>query len=119
VFVQDTENVLDQLRQLRAMGVVLVLDDFGTGSSSLTSLTRVPFDAVKIDRSCVARMEFDAKAGAMVKSIAALGKTLNLTVTAEGVETQAQADLLIAAGCNRMQGYLYGRPISATAPIVY
>ena len=117
LWLQDADNVLDQLNQLRSMGVAITLDDFGTGASSLSCLTRFPFTAVKIDRSFVAEMGRDPKAQAMVNSIAALGKTLNLTVTAEGVETQAQAEALIAAGCDRVQGYLYGRPLSATAPI--
>ena len=114
---QDPDGVLEQLIRLRAMGVTIALDDFGTGSSSLSSLWKFPIDAVKIDRSIVAEMSRDPKASTMVKTIVALGQTLNLTVTAEGVETRAQADALIAAGCDRVQGYLYGRPLSPTSHI--
>jgi diguanylate cyclase (GGDEF)-like protein len=118
LWMQDTEAVLDQLTRLRAMGISIALDDFGTGFSSLSCLWRFPFDSVKIDRSFVTQMSVDPKAGAIVDTIVALGKTLNLIVTAEGVETRAQASALIAAGCDRAQGYLYGRPLSATAPIL-
>ena len=118
-WAQDTEDVQEQLRRLQALGVSLVLDGFGTGDSSLTCLTKIPFNGVKIDRSLVSAMECDPKALAMVKSIAAMCRNLDLTVTAVGVETQAQAEILIAAGCDRMQGYLCGRPLSATAPVLY
>jgi diguanylate cyclase (GGDEF)-like protein len=117
LWLQATDGVLNQLTRLRAMGITIALDDFGTGSSGLSCLCKFPFDAVKIDRSFVAAMSSDTKSEAMVKSIVALGKTLHLTVTAEGVETRAQADALIAAGCDRVQGYLYGRPLSATSPV--
>jgi predicted signal transduction protein with EAL and GGDEF domain len=115
LWIQDTDTVLDQLGQLRAMGVSVVLDDFGTGYSSLTYLWKFPFDKVKIDRSFVMGMELDPKATAIVNTIVALGKTLDLTITAEGVETPEQAQVLSEAGCDQAQGYLFGRPLSATA----
>ena len=114
LWIQDTDTVLDQLGQLRAMGVSIVLDDFGTGYSSLTYLWKFPFDKVKIDRSFVMGMELDPKAVAIVNTIVALGKTLDLTITAEGVETPEQAQVLREAGCDQAQGYLFGRPLSAT-----
>jgi diguanylate cyclase (GGDEF)-like protein len=117
LWAQDAEDALDQLAQLQAMGVSIVLDDFGAGSSGLTCLSKFPFDAVKIDRSIVAQMDRDPIADAIVKTIVAMGRTRRIAVTAEGVETRAQADALIAAGCDRVQGYLYGRPLSATSPI--
>jgi EAL domain-containing protein (putative c-di-GMP-specific phosphodiesterase class I) len=97
------------------MGISIALDDFGTGYSSLTYLWKFHFDKVKIDRSFVMEMEIEPKAAAIVNTIVALGKTLNLTTTAEGVETSAQAQALSEAGCDQAQGYLFGRPISATA----
>jgi diguanylate cyclase (GGDEF)-like protein len=118
LWLQELEGVTDQLTQLQAMGVSIVLDDFGTGSSSLSCLWKFPFNAIKIDRSLISEMTVDAKSDAIVRTILAVGKTLNLQVTAVGVETRAQADALIAAGCDRLQGYLYGRPLSATAPIL-
>lgn len=115
LWLQDTDTVLDQLTRLRAMGISIALDDFGTGYSSLTYLWKFHFDKVKIDRSFVMEMEIEPKAAAIVNTIVALGKTLNLTTTAEGVETSAQAQALSEAGCDQAQGYLFGRPISATA----
>jgi diguanylate cyclase (GGDEF)-like protein len=114
LWLQNTDAVLDQLARLRAMGISIVLDDFGTGYSSLSYLWKFPFDVVKIDRSFVTEMEMDPKAAAIVDTIVALGRTLHLTVTAEGVETAAQATALGEAGCDQAQGYLFGRPLSAT-----
>jgi EAL domain-containing protein (putative c-di-GMP-specific phosphodiesterase class I) len=94
------------------MGISIALDDFGTGYSSLTYLWKFPFDKVKIDRSFVMEMDLDSKAEAIVNTIVALGKTLDLTITAEGVETEAQAQALSDAGCDQAQGYLFGRPLS-------
>jgi diguanylate cyclase (GGDEF)-like protein len=112
LWIQNTDTVLTQLRRLRKMGVSIALDDFGTGYSSLSYLWKFPFDTVKIDRSFVSQMETEPKAAAIVQSIMALGKTLDLTITAEGVETQAQAKILREAGCDQVQGYLFGRPLS-------
>lgn len=115
LWLRNTDAVLSQLAQLRALGASIALDDFGTGYSSLTYLWKFPFDTVKIDRSFVSELKRDAKADAIVHTIAALGKTLALTVTAEGVETQVQAQALLQAGCDQAQGYLFGRPLSAVA----
>jgi EAL domain-containing protein (putative c-di-GMP-specific phosphodiesterase class I) len=94
------------------MGIRLALDDFGTGYSSFSYLTRMPLDIVKIDRSFVANL---SKADADVKIISAIvnmAHELGLKVIAEGVETQQEADLLTSIGCDRAQGYLFGRPQS-------
>ena len=93
----------------------IVLDDFGTGYSRLTYLWRFPFDAIKIDRSFVAEMESEPKAAAIINTMVALGRTLDLTITAEGVETPIQARVLRDAGCDQAQGFLFGRPLSATS----
>ena len=114
LWLQNTDAVLDQLTRLRRMGISIALDDFGTGYSSLTYLWKFPFDKVKIDRSFVMEMEVDPKAAAIVNTIVAMGRTLELSITAEGVETQAQAQALKDAGCDQAQGYLYGRPLSQT-----
>jgi predicted signal transduction protein with EAL and GGDEF domain len=114
LWLQDTDTVFDQLTRLRALGVSIALDDFGTGYSSLTYLWKFPFDTVKIDRSFVSEMTLDPVAGAIIKTIVALGKTLDLVVTAEGVETPEQAQALCEAGCDQAQGYLFGRPLSAS-----
>jgi diguanylate cyclase (GGDEF)-like protein len=115
LWLQDTDSVFAQLSRLRAMGISIALDDFGTGYSSLTYLWKFPFDKLKIDRSFVMEMEVDPKAGAIVNTIVALGRTLDLTITAEGVETRAQAHALSEAGCDQAQGYLFGRPLSASS----
>jgi diguanylate cyclase (GGDEF)-like protein len=114
LWIRNTDAVLDQLARLRRKGISIALDDFGTGYSSLAYLWKFPFDRVKIDRSFVMGMESDPKAAAIVDTIVALGRTLHLTVTAEGVETEAQAHALSAAGCDQAQGYLFGRPLSIT-----
>jgi EAL domain-containing protein (putative c-di-GMP-specific phosphodiesterase class I) len=111
LWVQDTDSMLAQLNRLRKMGVRIALDDFGTGYSSLSYLWRFPFDTVKIDRSFVIDMENEPKAAAIAKTIAALGTVLDLTITAEGVETPEQARILKEAGCDQGQGFLFGRPL--------
>jgi diguanylate cyclase (GGDEF)-like protein len=114
LWLKNTDAVLDQLARLRQLGISIALDDFGTGYSSLSYLWKFPFDRVKIDRSFVTEMERDPKAMAIVNSIVAMGKSLHLTITAEGVETPSQAQALCKAGCDQVQGYLFGRPLSKT-----
>ena len=90
LWLHDTEAVLDQLLQLRSLGVSVALDDFGTGFSSLTQLLNFPFDKIKVDRSFVLQMGTDLKAAAIVSTVVALGQTLDLTITAEGVERNSR-----------------------------
>jgi diguanylate cyclase (GGDEF)-like protein len=111
VWLQNSDEVLSQLAQLRSMGISIALDDFGTGYSSLSYLWKFPFDKVKIDRSFVSEMQTDPKATAIVNSVVAMARTLDLIVTAEGVELPAQEKALREAGCDLAQGYLFGRPI--------
>jgi diguanylate cyclase (GGDEF)-like protein/PAS domain S-box-containing protein len=99
------------LERLKALGVQLSIDDFGTGYSSLSYLHRFPFDNVKIDRSFVSGINVDAESAKVVKTIIALATELGMTVTAEGVETEAQEGQLIALNCEYTQGYLYSRPV--------
>jgi diguanylate cyclase (GGDEF)-like protein len=115
LWIRDKDFVLDQLRRLRNLGVLISLDDFGTGYSSLAYLWKFPFDTLKIDQSFVSEMETNPKAAAIVNTVAALGKILDLTITAEGVETVAQARILKEAGCDHGQGFLFGRPLSAVS----
>lgn len=115
LWLRNTEAVLAKLTQLRSRGIPIALDDFGTDYSSLSYLWKFPFDKVKVDRSFVTQMEVDPKAAAIVDTVVALGRTLDLTITAEGVETLEQAKALKQAGCNQGQGYLFGRPLSAAA----
>jgi len=108
--INDTEEVLGKLRRLRQLGVKIAMDDFGTGYSSLSYLARFPFDKIKIDRQFVRNMTRDPAMRAIVKTIIALGKSLDITVTAEGVESQEQASILREYGCPQVQGFLYGAP---------
>ena len=111
---QNTSN-LDVLRGLKNLGVSIVLDDFGTGFSSLSYLRMFPFDTIKIDRSFVGDMEARDDCAAIVSAVASLSRTLGIKTTAEGVETPEQFALLRAAGCTLAQGYMFSRPCPAAA----
>src|SRR5579883_405230 len=107
VVLQDTQDALAILRQLKKMGVSLALDDFGTGYSSMSALVRFPFDRVKIDRSFVAGLGVRSDCTAVVRAVTGLCASLGLAVTAEGVETEEQASLLLDEGLTEAQGYLF------------
>ena len=110
LLINDTEEVLAKLDRLRRIGVNIAMDDFGTGYSSLSYVARFPFSKIKIDRQFVRSMTRDQAMRAIVKTIIALGKSLDVTVTAEGVETEEQASMLREFGCPQVQGFLYGYP---------
>jgi diguanylate cyclase (GGDEF)-like protein/PAS domain S-box-containing protein len=107
VFLAETEANLAILHQLRELGVGISMDDFGTGYSSLSYLRSFPFDKIKIDRSFVKDLANRSDCVAIVRAISGLGRSLNITTTAEGVETVDQLDWLRAEGCNEVQGYLF------------
>lgn len=109
--MRDPERVIEQIEPLRKMGVTFAIDDFGTGHSSLSYLTRMPFDVFKIDQSFVRDMEKDQHAEIVVNTILAMAKSLNLKTVAEGVETTAQLSTLREQGATIAQGYLFGRPM--------
>ena len=98
------------LRELRSLGLHLSVDDFGTGYSSLTYLKRFPVEAIKIDRTFVNGLGIDAEDSTIVEAVVNLGHSLGLSVVAEGVETPLQLARLREIGCDRGQGYLFGRP---------
>jgi EAL domain-containing protein (putative c-di-GMP-specific phosphodiesterase class I) len=108
----DSDAALKTLTALRARGVKIAIDDFGTGYSSLSYLRRLPLDKLKLDQSFIrdAGNEGDV---AITRAIIAMAKSLKLAVVAEGVETQAQIDLLMSLGCTTVQGFLLGRPLPA------
>jgi diguanylate cyclase (GGDEF)-like protein len=109
----DGDVVLSQLEALREMGCAIVLDDFGTGYSSLSYLWKYPFSKLKIDRSFVMAMEAKPRVRGMLTSIMSLSRNLGLKVTAEGIETEAQASMIQDMQCDFIQGYLTGKPAKA------
>jgi diguanylate cyclase (GGDEF)-like protein len=113
VLIADEAQALATLNSLRDRHLHLALDDFGTGYASLSYLRRFPFDRIKIDQSFVREQVHDATTRAIIESVLTMAKSLRLEVTAEGVETEAQLQLLLAQGCPEVQGYLLGRPVPA------
>ena len=119
VLMERTDEVLVMLRGLRQLGVRLALDDFGTGYSSLSYLARLPVDVLKIDRSFIEHVgrttQRASEQAEVARTIVRLGTALRLSTVAEGIETQAQREDLIEMGCDLGQGYLFARPMDATA----
>ena len=111
--IMNTGDALVYINDLHAIGVGLAIDDFGTGYSSLAYLKQMPVQTLKIDRSFIKDISTDANDEAIAIAIIQLGKSLHLSVIAEGVETEAQAAFLLRHGCNLAQGYMYSRPESA------
>ena len=113
--LEDFHETAAKLAELRAIGVKVSLDDFGTGYSSLAYLTRLPLDQLKIDRSFVDRLTEDRNDAMVAQTIIGMGRGLGLDVIAEGVETEAQRNFLMAQGCDAFQGYLIARPMPREA----
>ena len=112
LLLDDMDAVVRRLDEIRAIGVRIALDDFGTGYSSLSYLQRLPADSLKIDQSFIAdHLLDDETSGSFVRAIIELSRNLGLQAVAEGVETEAQAEWLLAAGCTLGQGYLFARPM--------
>jgi len=108
--MDDYSRAVSILRRLKTLGVRIAMDDFGTGYSSLSYLQSFPFDKIKIDQTFISNLERNTQSGAIVRAVLGLGRSLNLTTVAEGVETQTQLAVLRGEGCDEMQGYLIGRP---------
>jgi EAL domain-containing protein (putative c-di-GMP-specific phosphodiesterase class I) len=104
-------DVVTQLHELKNLGIKLSIDDFGTGDSAIAYLKELPVDALKIDRSYVAGLADDGKDAAIASAMVALGQRLDLTVVAEGVETEAQLSVLRELGCDKYQGFLTAKPM--------
>ncbi len=110
LLISDTTSVVKSLKKIGKMGVSIAMDDFGTGYSSLSYLSRFPFNKIKIDRSFIMNIGKDAHTDAIVAAIIGLGRSLDVLITAEGVEDEMQAKILRAGGCDIVQGYYFGKP---------
>jgi diguanylate cyclase (GGDEF)-like protein/PAS domain S-box-containing protein len=117
VLMRHVEQTVVVLLELRRLGVRIAIDDFGTGYSSLSYLQDLPIDMIKIDKSFIDRLGLDRDESSMAKVIISIGQTLQLEVVAEGVERHEQVDSLRALGCDRVQGFHLGRPMSAADAI--
>ncbi|GJM03665.1 MAG: bifunctional diguanylate cyclase/phosphodiesterase [Rhodomicrobium sp.] len=110
--IKDKTRSLHTIRQIKALGVGIALDDFGSGYSSLDTLRTFPFDKIKLDRTFIDGVKHDKQTKAIIRAVLALGRSLDIPVLAEGIETLEQMELLQAEGCNEGQGYLLGYPAS-------
>jgi diguanylate cyclase (GGDEF)-like protein/PAS domain S-box-containing protein len=115
VLIDNSRTVADVLKELKDIGVLLALDDFGTGYSSLSYLKRYPIDTVKIDRTFVSDLTTEKGDASIVAAVIGMGKSLNMRVLAEGVETREQLEFLQEQGCPQGQGYYFSRPVVAAA----
>jgi len=114
VMLDDEENNLRTLQQIRRLGVTIAMDDFGTGYSSLGYLRSFPFDKIKVDRGFINDLPEGRESLAIIRAVAGIGRSLGITTTVEGVETKAQLDAVSAEGFNEAQGYLFSRPVPAS-----
>jgi len=117
--LEDRAQALTILESLRNHGIAIALDDFGTGYASLSQLHALPFDRIKIDRSFITSLGQSEQAVAIVQTIAALGKTLSVPITAEGVETDSIREQMAALGCTDAQGFHFGRAVSANVATMH
>jgi diguanylate cyclase (GGDEF)-like protein len=113
LLIQDIERTLRTVTAIKALGVKIAIDDFGTGYSSLSTLQQFPLDTIKIDRSFIRDLATGGANSNLTNAIIAMGKSLSLTVVAQGVETKEQADLLRAHACDEFQGFYFNKPVSA------
>jgi EAL domain-containing protein (putative c-di-GMP-specific phosphodiesterase class I) len=110
MLMSNLEQAIARAEAIKSLGVRLAIDDFGTGYSSLSQLKRFPIDALKIDRSFIRDLPANNEDMAITDAIIAMGKTLGVTVVAEGVETAAQQAFLAERACDEMQGFLFSEP---------
>jgi EAL domain-containing protein (putative c-di-GMP-specific phosphodiesterase class I) len=113
LLIQDIEKTLRILTDLKSMGLKIAIDDFGTGYSSLATLQRFPLDTIKIDRSYIRDIATRGEDSNLTQAIISMGKSLSLTVVAQGVETKEQADFLRDHACDEFQGFYFNKPMSA------
>lgn len=113
VAMEDPDFMLETLHLVRGLGISIAIDDFGTGYSSLSHLRQLPIDRLKIDRAFVAELGQDVSGGHIASMVIELGQNLKLTVIAEGVEEEFQAQTLMRLGCHEAQGFLYAKPLTS------
>jgi sensor c-di-GMP phosphodiesterase-like protein len=113
--MEDPKDAIRQLQALRDAGLRISVDDFGTGYSSLSYLTRLPLSTLKIDRAFVSAATTEANSAAIVKTVIDMAQRLSFDVVAEGVETDQQVAFLRQHGCEKGQGYRFGKPVAADA----
>lgn len=111
IFIEGTEQIIETLNALHLYGIRIALDDFGTGFSSMQPLVELPFDQLKIPKEIVQEAIHSERKRAMIETIIQLGKRLNMTIVAEGIELEEEATLLEQMGCHTLQGYLFYRPL--------
>ena len=119
LLIDNTEEVLRTLKALKELGVKIALDDFGTGYSSLAYILKFPFDKIKIDQAFIAAAVDDPSARSILNMISALGQSLNITITAEGVETLEQIEILKDINCQQYQGYFFAKPMPKADLAIY
>ncbi len=119
VLIDNPDDAIARLIELKALGVMIAMDDFGTGYSSLSTLMKFPLDKIKIDRSFVMASSDDEVARDVLRSIASLGKTLKLRITAEGVETKEQVEFLREIACSDLQGFYFAKPLDEAELATY
>lgn len=115
VLLDDSDRIIRLMQKIKALGVSISIDDFGTGYSSFNYLKLLPIDYLKLDRSFMQDVMTDERDAAIVTTIAALARSLNIGLVAEGIETKEQADFVIAQNCTELQGFLFSHPLSANA----
>ena len=113
MLMENVDEGVQKLRAIRDMGVHIAIDDFGTGYSSLSYISTLPVNTLKIDRSFIDGMTDNPVKTSIVTTIISLGHALRMEVVAEGVENEAQSQLLCLLGCDQIQGYLISRPLAA------
>jgi len=111
VLIEDFDRGLALLRRLKGLGVRISMDDFGSGYSSLSYLQAFPFDKIKIDRAFVVNLGRNPQSAAIIRAVIGLGHAMEMSIVAEGVETEEQLGFLAEQGCDVVQGYLIGRPL--------
>ena len=120
IFVRDASVARNALEQVMALGCSVALDDFGTGYSSLGYIRKLRFSTIKIDRTFViGAAQQSAESLAIIRAVVAMAQSLEMTTTAEGVETPEQAKLIRELGCDKIQGYYFGRPMSEDAGKIF